>query len=143
MLATMAGLSAGLGAAASLVDTGINTWQKYEDRKFNAEEAEKQRSWEQEMSNTAYQRSVADMKAAGINPAMMYANNGQGATTPTGSSASSHASNSSNILSGIANVINSAASLTNNKNVDRETTKQIYNSAGKLLQTVETYSRDL
>ena len=52
---------------------------------FNAEEADKQRQWETEMSNTEVQRRMADLQAAGINP-LMAAN--YGATTPVSSPAS-------------------------------------------------------
>jgi len=48
----------------------------------SAESALKQMEFQREMSNTAYQRSVADLKAAGINP-MLAAMKG-GASTPGG-----------------------------------------------------------
>ena len=48
----------------------------------SAESAAKQMEFQREMSNTAYQRSIADLKAAGINP-MLAAMKG-GATTPGG-----------------------------------------------------------
>lgn len=61
--------------------------------KFNAEEAQKQRDFEERLANTSYQRAVADMKKAGINPIMLMGNGG--ADVPQGSSASSFSRSSS------------------------------------------------
>lgn len=65
-----------------------NQWLLNKDAQgFNASEAEKQRAWEQMMSNTQYQRLVTDLKAADLNPYLALGNMG-GAGTPSGSSAS-------------------------------------------------------
>lgn len=54
---------------------------------FSAGQAQLNRDFQAQMSNTAYQRASADMKAAGLNPAAMFGSGGA-ATTPSGSAAS-------------------------------------------------------
>lgn len=70
------------------VDMNYNAYQSYLDRIYNASESQKQRDWEEHMSNTAYQRSAADMKAAGLNPYAVYGG-ASAAAVPAGSAASS------------------------------------------------------
>lgn len=55
-------------------------------RDFNAAEAQKGRDWQTQQTGTAYQRAIADMKAAGLNPMLAYS---QGGAQAGGSSAAS------------------------------------------------------
>lgn len=57
---------------------------------YNSAEAQRQRDWQTDLSNTAHQREVADLQAAGLNTWLSA--DGSGASTPSG--ASGHASNS-------------------------------------------------
>ncbi|MGL6174058.1 MAG: hypothetical protein ACRC1P_05565 [Cellulosilyticaceae bacterium] len=68
-----------------LVGGASNAMGQAQANAANSAEAQKNRDWTERMSNTAYQRQVADMRAAGINP--MLAMGGSGASTPTGSTA--------------------------------------------------------
>lgn len=70
---------------------------------FTADEAQKQRDWEEYMSNTSYQRQVKDMQAAGVNPAMAMSANG--ASTPSGSAATSVAPQSGINLSDLMQLV--------------------------------------
>ncbi len=61
----------------------FNAQQAEVNRQFQAGQAQVQRDWTERLSNTAYQREVADMEAAGLNPQMMYGNVGSGASSPS------------------------------------------------------------
>lgn len=64
-----------------------DAWQQFgATMDFNRDQAQVARDFSERMSSTAYQRAVLDMKAAGINPMLAYAQGG--ASTPSGGGAS-------------------------------------------------------
>jgi len=82
------------------------------DRAYQSSEAQKNRDYQERLSNTAYQRSVSDMMKAGLNPAMAYTHMG-GASTPSGSSGTGSrttppASNTGQLVSMIAGAVGGA-----------------------------------
>ena len=59
------------------------------DRQWSADQAKINRDFQFEMSSTAYQRAVADMQKAGLNPALLFSS-GSAASSPAGSMAVSN-----------------------------------------------------
>lgn len=73
----------GLIAGDTIFTAGMDAASQQATNAWSAAEAQKQRDWQEEMSNTAHQREVDDLKAAGLNP-ILSAGGGSGASTPVG-----------------------------------------------------------
>lgn len=116
----------GIPALGGLVDAGINFGMMNYQNKFNAQQAQIARDWNLQVDSSKYQRTVADMKQAGINPAL--AMNG-GITTQGGSNVTAQGATPSYMnISSVANMVQalSQARLNNvtAKNIEADTEKK-------------------
>lgn len=77
-------------------NSAANIAMQQQTNQMNMQESQRNRDFQEQMSNTAYQRSSADMQKAGLNPAMMFGSGGP-ASTPGGSTATAQAPHQSNV----------------------------------------------
>lgn len=88
--------TAGLSFIGGLYSQHKTDERQAESQRFNAEQARLNRDFQERMSSTAYQRGMADMKAAGLNPILAYQKGG--ASSPSGSSASATYHSASDVV---------------------------------------------
>lgn len=129
-------LLAGIGALAGpILGAGASIIGQERANAANAEQARLNREFQERMSNTQYQRGVADMKAAGLNPALAYQQGG--ASSPSGSSAPPMQNSLSGLGTTAQSLIQTATSLAQIDNIRADTDKK--NVESNVLQQMTRY----
>lgn len=115
----VAGIASALGGLLG-GSHAIKTQYKYQSKL-----QQQQQDWLAQMSNTAHQREVADLRAAGLNP-ILSADGGQGASTPSSGMGQINAPDyGSSVREGIATALQFGQAKANIKNTEAQTKTEI------------------
>lgn len=130
-------ISAGIGGAVGLAGAFMQAKSVKDTNAQNLAIANAQMAFQERMANTAHQREVKDLRAAGLNP-ILSATRG-GAATPSGASATMQPMDYGSSAKSMGEMAMSFASMNENlKNVAADTQKKLEEAKLATLQTEST-----